>query len=273
MEDFIILQIVNFYIYEIIGSIIFFIGMFFNFTSLVYFKLSRSFYDTSMRHYFIVLSFTDSIRLTEWLFAFLIDKQIITLSKQMCSAFLFITILSGHISVWLLVFLSIERYFVIKFPFRGKQIYSTKNSILILCLVIALLILFDLPYLMPNFIVKSMINYELHLFFCNTNENYRSYLFSNNILFYSLIPFVFLLTFNILLISLLHRSETQHRKLTQRSNRTEQNNKNDRNFKEKTILLISFTFFLIVTVSPRYIYMVIIILTKDTGLKKISIAK
>ena len=127
LEDMKILNIVNLYINDMLGSLIFSLGILFNLTSLIYFQLSRSFHDTSMRHYFSVLSVTDSLRLSEWLFSYLIDKQIISLSKNLCSTFLFITITSGHISIWLLVFLSIERYIILQFPFRGKQFYTTKN--------------------------------------------------------------------------------------------------------------------------------------------------
>jgi hypothetical protein len=268
-----ILQAVNFYVVDILGSIIFSLGIFFNLASLIYFQLSRSFHDTSMRHYFSVLSITDSLRLSEWLFTYLTDKKLIIMSKEMCRAQLFITMTSGNISVWLLVFLSIERYFILQFPFKGKQIYTTKNSLRMLCLVIVILILFDLPYIMPNFIVKSVISYELHLFFCQTTEMYRTYMFVNNVLVYSFIPFIILLIFNCLLISLLIKSNTQHLNLTQSGENTEQNSKKERQFKERTILLISVTFFLVLTVSPRYLYMIITMFTKDSSLIKIPIAK
>jgi hypothetical protein len=114
------LNVVNFYVYDLIGFVLFTCGVFFNLISFIYFQLSRSFRGTSMRHYFSVLSITDSIRLSEWLLTILIDKELISLSNGLCRAFLFVTITSGHISIWLLVFLSIERYFILQFPFRGN---------------------------------------------------------------------------------------------------------------------------------------------------------
>jgi hypothetical protein len=81
------------------------------------------------------------------------------------------------------------------------------------------------------------------------------------------------LIFNCLLISLLIKSNTQHLNLTQSGENTEQNSKKERQFKERTILLISVTFFLVLTVSPRYLYMIITMFTKDSSLIKIPIAK
>ncbi len=272
LEEMKILEAVNFYINDILGAIIFSFGILFNLTSLIYFQLSRSFRDTSMRHYFSVLSITDSLRLSEWLFSYLFDKKLILLNENFCSALLFITITSGHISIWLLVFLSIERFFILQFPFKGKQIYTTKNSLRMLCLVIFVLILFDIPYLLPNFVTSTWINYEFHLYLCGTNKIYRTYMFVNNVLFYSFIPFIILLVFNCLLISVLSRSNNELLNMGHTENSV-LNNKRDRQFKERTILLISVTFFLILTVSPRYIYQNIIIVTKNTGLLKIPIAK
>lgn len=124
-----LLHLVNFYINDILGSILFTLGMIFNLMSFTYFQMSRSFRDTSMRHYFSVISISDSLRLSEWLFAILMDKNVLDLSKSLCSAYLFVVITSGHISIWLLVFLSIERYIILQFPFRGKQFYTTRNSL------------------------------------------------------------------------------------------------------------------------------------------------
>ena len=74
-NEIIILKFINFYINDALGSGIFFFGIFFNLLSFTYFQLSRSFHDTSMRHYFSVLSITDSLRLSEWLFLFLLNKK------------------------------------------------------------------------------------------------------------------------------------------------------------------------------------------------------
>lgn len=208
-EDLKLNDFINFYINDIIGLVLFSLGMVFNLLSFIYFQLSRSFRDTSMRHYFSVLSISDSIRLSEWLIIFLVDKKVMFFSNGLCKVFLFFTITSGHISVWLLVFLSIERYIILQFPFRGKQFYTTKNSLRMLCSVIIVLVLIDIPYLLPNFIENAHIDYKIHLYFCKSNKQFRSYMLINNILFYSLIPFFILLLFNCLLIALLARQNTQ----------------------------------------------------------------
>ena len=266
------LNLVNLYVNDIFGSILFTFGILFNILSFTYFQLSKSFRDTSMRHYFSVLSISDSLRLSEWLFTILMDKKIIFLDKNICRAFLFITITSGHVSVWLLVFLSIERYIILQFPFRGKQFYTTKNSLRMLFIVIIIIILIDIPYLMPSFIERQYINYTFHLHMCITNPKFRSYMFVNNVLLYSIIPFIILLIFNCLLISLIARQNTQLFNIIQTGNAA-LNAKRERQFKERTILLMLVTFFLVLTVSPRYIIQMIFMFISYQSLSKVTIAK
>jgi hypothetical protein len=265
-------NIVHFYVSDILGSIVFTLGIVFNVLSFTYFQLSRSFRDTSMRHYFSVLSITDSIRLSEWLFSFFLDKKLFTLNRTLCSIFLFGTISSGHISIWLLVFLSIERYIILQFPFRGKQFYTQRNSMRVLLLVIVVIVLADIPYLLPNFVEQAFINYDIHLHMCITNAEYRSYMFINNVLFYSLIPFCILLAFNCLLISLLAKQKTQLLNVTQIDNKA-LNAKREKQFKERTILLMIVTFFLVMTVSPRFIIQMVFVLTRNQRLIKVTISK
>lgn len=271
-----ILNIVNLYVNDLLGSIIFVIGILFNLLSFTYFQLSRSFHDTSMRHYLSVLSITDTLRLSEWFFLFLLNKKVIFMNQFMCRSFLYIHITSGNISVWLLVFLSIERYIILRFPFKGKQFYTTRNSLRTLCAVILILIIVDIPYLLPNFVVGTFIDYELNLHMCITNPEaiYRTYMFVNNILFYALIPFVILMVSNCLLISSLARQNSQlFNMLSQNDETIIINQKRERQFKEKTILLISVTFFLVLTVSPRYIAQMIFVYTQHTSLFKVIILK
>ena len=118
-KEILILNAINLYVNDVLGSIIFTLGVLFNILSFIYFQLSQSFRDTSMRYYLSVLSITDSLRLSEWFFLFLLTKKVIFLNKPICSSFLYTTMTSGNISVWLLVFLSIERFVILRFPFKG----------------------------------------------------------------------------------------------------------------------------------------------------------
>ena len=118
-KEILILNAINLYVNDVLGSVIFTLGVLFNILSFIYFQLSQSFRDTSMRYYLSVLSITDSLRLSEWFFLFLLNKKVIFLNKPICSSFLYTTMTSGNISVWLLVFLSIERFVILRFPFKG----------------------------------------------------------------------------------------------------------------------------------------------------------
>lgn len=250
-----LLEAVNFYLNERVGLVLFVTGIVFNIMSFVYFQLSRSFRHTSMRHYFSVLSVSDSLRLSEWLFTYLVmTKKILTLDTRMCQIFLFVTIASAHVSIWLLVFLSIERYIILRFPFRGKQFYSIKNSLIMLVCVIVVLIAFNVPYLMPQFIKDHAIWEEFKTMGCLPNDQFWLYMHLNTIVFYSLVPFFIILFFNCLLICLLARQKTEFHSMTsQPMGLTSTDKKRDRQFIEKTILLMLVTFFMVITVSPRYI--------------------
>jgi hypothetical protein len=141
-----------------------------------------------------------------------------------------------------------------------------------LFLVIFIIVIIDIPYLLPKFIEKQYINYDIHLHMCITNPTYRSYMFINNVLFYSIIPFVILLVFNCLLISLLARQNNQLFNIIQSDNGI-LNAKRERQFKERTILLMLVTFFLVLTVSPRYIVQMIFMFISYQSLFKVTIAK
>ena len=266
------LDLVNFYVNDVIGLFLFISGMLFNILSFTYFQISKSFRDTSMRHYFSVLSISDSLHLCDWLFQILMDKKVFFLSESRCRIFLFLHISSGHISVWLLVFLSIERYIILQFPFRGKQFYTITNSLIMLCLVITVIIIADIPYLLPNFITKPYTDYDIHLHMCMTNPKFRTYMFINNVIFYSLIPFIILLIFNCLLISLLARQKSQLFNIIQSENAV-LNAKREKQFKERTILLMLVTFFLVLTLSPRHIVQMILMFIRYEGVFKITLAK
>lgn len=156
----------------------------------------------------------------------------------------------------------------------GKQFYTTRNSLRLLCTLILIWIIVDIPYLLSNLVSGTFIDYDLNLHMCITNPTYRTYMFVNNVLFYALIPFFILLISNCLLISSLARQNLQlFNIMTQNDEAIIMNQKRERQFKERTVLLISVTFFLVLTVSPRYIAQMLFVFTEHTSLFKVIIAK
>jgi len=132
----------------------------------------------------------------------------------------------------------------------------------------------DIPYLLPNFVQGTFINYDLNLHMCITNPTYRTYMFINNIFVYAVIPFILLMVFNCLLISSLARHHNEMTNvMSTNDNSLMMSQKRERHFKERTIILMSVTFFLILTVSPRYIAQMTFVFTKQTSLTKVMIAK
>jgi hypothetical protein len=247
------------YIDGILGGVLFVIGLILNILSFAYFQFSRSFRGTTLRHYFRVLSISDSIRLSEWLFAVLATRtNLFEITLVKCRLIMFSNLTSGQISVWLLVFLSIERFIILQFPVRGKQFYTTKTSLIILVCVICFIVGFNLPYVTNNVIVNAQILENYSLLICMPDNSTIIYRYNrlNNIYFYSFIPFMIVSVFNILLIYLLARRKRELKLATQTNSGQSSsvlNLKRERHFKERTILLLALTILLVFTVSPRFI--------------------
>jgi hypothetical protein len=243
--------ITNYYIHDLLGGIVFVLGILFNILSFTYFQLSHSFKDTSMRYYFSVISITDSLRLIEWPFIVLVDRKMLFLTTNLCKIFMFITSLSGLISIWLLVLLSIERFIILQCPFYGKDFYKLKNSIRLLVFVSMVMLSINMPYLLPDVVNDSYSDYTIHLYICNVSPDYYVYMFVNTVVLYSCVPFLILFVFNCLIINRLASHKNRALIFVQSDNFL--NAKRERQLKEKTILLIVISCFSIFTISPRYV--------------------
>jgi hypothetical protein len=154
---------------------------------------------------------------------------------------------------------------------KGKAFYTVKNSIRMLCIVSFVFLCFDIPYLLPDFIQKSLTVYEYHLIMCITNNNYRTYMFFNNVIIYSVVPFFVLLIFNCLIILILARQQREFTHVVHLDNTT--NAKRERQFKERTILLMLVTFFLVLSVTPRYATQILLSVLKINNLETLTIMK
>jgi hypothetical protein len=157
---------------------------------------------------------------------------------------------------------------------KGREFCELKRSLWLLFTVMVLFTCFDIPYLQPiifnnskEFIESVEMDHEKQLMRINFNEKYEIYFFINFIVVYSLIPFFTLLLFNSLIISIMAR---QHRSLKSLAQLPARNTTNrERHFNERTLLLLLVSFFLVVTVTPRYI--AFILKSENNILQKIFI--
>ncbi|CAF4240471.1 unnamed protein product [Rotaria sp. Silwood2] len=131
-------------------------------------------------------------------------------------------------------------------------------------LVLILLIVFfaDVIYLLPSFFLHAYENLSIHTFMCvwqsdnqssvHAHDQWKKHYFTfNTVFFHSIIPSILLLTLNWLILCSLSRQRTVLIKIG--SIDAKNVLKREKQFKEKIIQLVLSSFFVIITISPRYI--------------------
>lgn len=87
----------NTYIQIGIGSVLFLFGLTFNSLSLLYFRASRSFRNTTFQLYFSIIAILDTIRLFEFFIFILFDKGYLHVTLQLCRWVFFTIMFTGQV--------------------------------------------------------------------------------------------------------------------------------------------------------------------------------
>jgi hypothetical protein len=135
-------------------------------------------------------------------------------------------------------------------------------SKLVLILVLCLVFFADVIYLLPNFFLNTYENISIHTFMCvwqsgahsslNTYDQWKKHYFTfNTVFFHSIIPSILLLILNWLILCSLSRQRVVLTKLCSLDAKNVL--KREKQFKEKIIQLVLSSFFVIITISPRYV--------------------
>jgi hypothetical protein len=134
-------------------------------------------------------------------------------------------------------------------------------SKIVLVLVLCLVFFADVIYLLPSFFLHTYENVSIHTFMCvwqtgsqpkSKYDQWKKHYFTfNTIFFHSIIPSVLLLVINWLILCSLSRQSIILSKIGSIDARHVL--KREKQFKEKTIQLVLSSFFVIFTISPRYI--------------------
>ncbi|CAF3325348.1 unnamed protein product [Rotaria socialis] len=252
----------NTYIQIGIGSLLFLFGLTFNCLSLLYFRASRSFRHTTFQLYFSIIAILDTIRLLEFLIFILFDKGYLRVTLPLCRWIFFTIMFTGQASIWLTVALAVEKCIIIWFPIKGRLCFTISISKIVLIIVLCLVFAANLIYLLPNFFLHAYENLSIHTFMCiwhtggqSTRSRFdqwkKHYFTFNTIFFHSIIPSILLLVINWLILYSLSRQRVILSKIG--SIDTRHVLKREKQFKEKTIQLVLSSFFVIFTISPRYI--------------------
>ncbi|CAF1268440.1 unnamed protein product [Adineta steineri] len=252
----------NTYIQIGIGSLLFIFGVTFNCLSLLYFCVSRSFRHTTFRLYFSIIAILDTIRLFEFLVFLLFDKGYLKVTLTLCRSVFFTIMFTGQASIWLTVALAVEKCVIIWFPLKGRYCFTMTISKFVLIFVLCLVLFADIIYLLPSFFSHTYENISIHTFMCvwhggseSSRNRYdrwkKHYLTFNTVFFHSIIPSIILLIVNWLILYSLSRSRSILSKIGSIDAKNVM--KREKQFKEKTIQLVLSSFFVIVTISPRYV--------------------
>lgn len=160
------------------------------------------------------------------------------------------------------VALAVEKCVIIWFPIKGRLFFTMSISRTVLIFVLLLVFLADVIYLLPTFFLHTYENISIHTFMCvwqtgsqssmNVYDQWKKHYFTfNTVFFHSIIPSFLLLILNWLILYSLSR---QRDDLTKIGSIDAKNIlKREKQFKEKTIQLVLSSFFVIITISPRYI--------------------
>jgi len=135
-------------------------------------------------------------------------------------------------------------------------------SKMVLIFVLCLVFFADVIYLLPSFFLNIYENKSIHTFMCvwqsdsqssvNTYDQWKKHYFTfNTVFFHSIIPSIILLILNWLILCSLSRQRIVLTKIC--SIDAKNVSKREKQFKEKTIQLVLSSFFVIITISPRYI--------------------
>lgn len=155
-----------------------------------------------------------------------------------------------------------EKCIIILFPIKGRLCFTMSRSKLVLIFVLGLVLFADIVYLLPSFFLHTYENISIHTFMCvwhkggtpteNANDQWKKHYFTfNTVFFHSIIPSIFLLILNWLILSSLSRQRVVLTKIGSLDAKNAL--KREKQFKEKTIQLVLSSFFVIITISPRYV--------------------
>ncbi|XP_052279193.1 thyrotropin-releasing hormone receptor-like isoform X2 [Dreissena polymorpha] len=219
--------------------------------------LQREMRQTSTFFYLAVLAVADTIVLFVSAFKTWIRTatgfEMLHVSDLSCKTFMFLTYFSLHLSAWLIVAVTIERFIVVWFPLKATTICSTRRAKLTTLAVAGSLAILNCHLFWTAELVQDLKTGRTVCAMLQTNQFlYKEVMPWLHFTIYCLLPFILLMTFNALIILSLIR----HRQMI-----TSQMTRNDKrsryNHRKLAITLLSVSFVWIATNIPSALYTVI----------------
>jgi hypothetical protein len=174
----------------IIYPVIFIVGLIGNLLSSLLFSTTEL-YQTSCAVYFFLLSIFDSLALIGGLHHCLIIGYHLQVPNAIyCRARNFISYVSMDMASWMVVAISVDRFYKVKFPLQAR-IYCTRKLTIIVSCVIAMVLILKNIHLSMKFIGNFSTDDADH---CDPNPDYPKYV----VFFRKIWPWIDLTTFVLL---------------------------------------------------------------------------
>lgn len=219
--------------------------------------LQREMRQTSTFFYLAVLAVADTIVLFMSAFKTWIRLwsgfAMLHISDASCKIFMFLTYFSLHLSAWLIVAVTVERFIVVWFPLRASSICSTKRAKLTsLALAMGLFLLNAHLFWTADLVTDPRSESKQCAMMQNNRLLYKDVIPWVHLTLYSFLPFVSLLVFNVLIIvSLIKHRQIILSELTRADRRTRYNHR------RLAITLLSISCVWIITTTPSALYTVL----------------
>ena len=241
-------------LWKVGAPIIIGMGTLFNILTIIV-LLRKRMRSSSSSRYLIVLAVCDILALNVGLLRHYIKEvmkvDIRNFSDASCKIHVFLVYFFTHLSGWILIFLAVERFIAVWFPFKAKVLCTPKKGTAALVAIVVSLFAINAHFFWTMDLVNfpSGPNEEKH--FCVTI--YPEYFIFDTYIWpwvdaalYSYIPFIVMIVCNSLIIAKLLQSKINKKKTEGRSSRTR--------MKTMTAMLFSITFSFLILTTPMSIY-------------------
>jgi len=187
----------------IIYPIIFIIGLIGNLLSSLLFSTTEL-WQTSCAVYFLLLAISDSIALIGGLHHCLIIGYHLQVNKAAyCRARNFLSYMSMDMASWMVVAISVDRFYKVKFPLQARVYCTRKLTIIVSCILTIILVLknFHLSTkFIGDFSIDALDNCDLNPDYPTYVEFYKKIWPWIDLAMFALLPFIIITSCNIFII-------------------------------------------------------------------------
>ena len=204
-----------------------------------------------------------------WIEEISIDIQ--TQSDWLCKTTVFLGYVGSDVSVWIIIAVTAERFFVVYFPIIGRRYCNVKNAKIVILCIIFIFSSVNVHFLWSVEIGETHLN-TTTVTVCNAAEEFKSLVTAIwpwvDAAIYSFIPFVLILLLNVLIIrKMITTRRTRIRRLSacayQFSKTSFSQSQTDINRRITCMLLVvSFTF--LVTTLPVNIHIIVFAINRNS---------